>query len=67
MTRVTIQDVREVAFCVKGTKRFCERYGLSWTQLRREGLTAEELRATGDSMALAAVEAAEKREADNGR
>ena len=49
--RVTIQDARELGFCVGGTRTFMERHGLDFKAFLRDGLDAADLLATGDSMA----------------
>lgn len=49
--RVTIQDARELGFCVGGTRTFMERHGLDFKAFLRDGLDAADLLATGDAMA----------------
>jgi len=49
--RVTIQDARELGFCVGGTRTFMERHGLDFKAFLRDGLEAKDLLATGDAMA----------------
>lgn len=49
--RVTIQDARELGFCVGGTRTFLERHGLDFKAFLRDGLDASDLLATGDAMA----------------
>jgi hypothetical protein len=49
--RVTIQDARELGFCVGGTRSFMERHGLDFKAFLRDGLDATDLLATGDAMA----------------
>jgi hypothetical protein len=49
--RVTIQDARELGFCVGGTRTFLERHGLDFKAFLRDGLDAQDLLATGDAMA----------------
>lgn len=51
LVRVTIQDARELGFCVGGTRTFMERHGLDFKAFLREGLDAADLLATGDAMA----------------
>lgn len=50
-SRVTIQDARELGFCVSGTRMFMERHGLDFKAFLRDGLDASDLLATGDAMA----------------
>lgn len=63
MTTVTVQDLKTVHFCNRGGRLFFERHGLDWSDFIKNGVDAEALRATGDAMALAVVEEAERREA----
>ncbi|WP_019865128.1 hypothetical protein [Methylovulum miyakonense] len=61
---VTIQDVRALNYCSRGAREFCEKKGLSWDKLLREGLTYEELRAGGeDAMVERLIQQAEQRNA----
>ena len=50
--RVTIQDARELGFCVGGTRTFMERHGLDFKAFLRDGLDAADLLATGDAIGL---------------
>lgn len=65
MTRVYISHARKVlgpngrGYCVNGIKGFCDRNGLDFHQICREGIEAEELIKTGDEMALRIVKEAE--------
>jgi len=54
--RVTWRDARALSYCARGCRDWCARHGLSWEQMRREGLDAEAVAATGDAMALRLVE-----------
>lgn len=48
-------------FCHRGARALCERYGLDWAAIVRDGgIPASELIATGDAMALHLVEHARK-------
>ena len=62
MTTVTVQDLRALKYCVPGSRQFCERYGLDWKRLVREGLQAEELAHIDDAMVSRLIEQARKRE-----
>lgn len=54
-------------FCHRGARALCERYGLDWASIVRDGgVLASALLATGDAMALHLVEHA-RREVSNGR
>lgn len=54
-------------FCRGGTRRWCASHGIDWNQLRRDGVPAEQVLATGDPMAVAVVRHAEQMEAARGR
>lgn len=63
---VTMQHMRAVRFgsrrgyCVGGIELFFDRYGLDYSDFLRNGISADELRATGNALALRAIEQAEK-------
>lgn len=65
--RVTMAHIRACRLCAGGTRQFFARYGLDWSSFLREGISADKLAATGDSLtdgvvALARKEAADGRE-----
>jgi arsenate reductase-like glutaredoxin family protein len=51
MSKITITDVRRAGHCVKGAKTWFERNGLDFKVFLKEGMTEEELLATGDGLA----------------
>ncbi|USL90025.1 hypothetical protein [Vibrio phage vB_VpaS_CHI] len=55
---ITIEHIRNVHFCSKGARYFCERHGLDWNEFIKNGLPEEVVLATGDHMAIEVVEAA---------
>lgn len=60
--RVTVQDVRAAGLCLGvRTRRFFRHHDLDFGAFLRDGIEAERLLATGDAMALRAVEAARER------
>lgn len=67
MIIVTLADARAIVpgakqqFCSKGIRLFFKKYGLDYQEFCRSGINAEVLIATGDSMALQAVEVARGR------
>lgn len=63
MATVRLCDARAVKFCNKGGRAFAVRHGLDWAGFLKNGLDESEFLATGDAMALKAVEVARKREA----
>jgi hypothetical protein len=52
--------LRDLGYCNRGSRDFFNRHGLDWAAFVENGIDAEHLRATGDAMALAAVEMAER-------
>ena len=46
--------------CSRGARAFFARHGLDYGRFLREGLPAEQIRATGDAMALQVVAIAEQ-------
>lgn len=58
---VTLQDARSVYFCTKGVRLFFKKYNLDYMEFLNNGIDAQELINTGDSMALQVVEAANGR------
>jgi len=63
---VTMADVRAARLCSGGARKFFERYGLSYTDFLKKGISARLLCDTGDALALHAVEAAKRRVAQGG-
>jgi len=66
MTVVLHRHIRELGYCNRGARAFFERHGLDWRAFLAAGIPASRLAATGDAMAMKAVERAQ-REACNGR
>lgn len=62
MTMVRHVDMRELGYCNRGGRAFFVRHGLSWADFLAGGVPAEQLRETGDAMAIRVVEHAEKKE-----
>lgn len=58
---VTIDDARAAGLCVHGARGWFERHGLDFRAFLEHGIGAEVLLATGDAMALRAVEQAQRR------
>jgi len=58
---VTIDDARAAGLCTRGGRLWAERHGLDWRAFLQHGISAEALLATGDAMALRAVEQAQRR------
>lgn len=71
--KVTVHHVRTVpgfgarpGFCMTGARRWFRHHGLDWRAFLREGIEAEQLRATNDGFAIAVCDWAE-RSAAHGR
>jgi len=61
---VTMRDVRELQYCSRGVRKFCEDRGLSYDKLLKQGITFEELRdGAEDAMVDRLIAHAEKRNA----
>lgn len=58
---VTIDDARAAGLCARGGRMWAERHSLDWRAFLEQGISAETLLATGDAMALRAVEQAQRR------
>lgn len=63
MNRVYLHHLRDVRYCISGTRLFFIKHGLDWDDFKRNGIDAEKLIATNDIMAIKLAEAAQK----NGR
>ena len=57
---IQLSHLRRLGYCSRGIREFCKRHGLDYSRLLKEGVTKEEVLATGDSMAIQAVEEASK-------
>ncbi len=55
---VRMSHMRKLGYCAAGVRRFAERHGLDFKAFVRDGIDADRLAATGDGMALAAIEEA---------
>ena len=62
LTRVTIQDIRAVRYCLPGVRPWFRRHGLDWQAFLDAGLPAETLRATGDALVEPVIAEAKARE-----
>jgi len=59
VSRVRVQHLRRLGYCMKGSRRWFRRRGWDWSAFVREGLPAADFRATGDAMATRAADLAE--------
>ena len=62
LTRVTIQDIRAVRYCLPVVRPWFRRHGLDWQAFLDAGLPAETLRATGDALVEPVIAQAKARE-----
>ncbi|PHR58716.1 MAG: hypothetical protein COA47_09935 [Robiginitomaculum sp.] len=50
--KVHLRHARELQYCSSGIRDFCKMYNLKFMVLVREGLDADDLFATGDTLAI---------------
>lgn len=55
---VQLKHIRQLGYCRRGAVKFFARHGWDWSDFLRNGIDAEKLIATGDAMAMKAVEVA---------
>lgn len=60
MTTVEHRHMRQLGYCNRGAREWFARHGLSWADFVRQGIDAEQLRATNDAMAARVVAHAEQ-------
>lgn len=53
---ITSTDLLRVNYCAIGTRLWFRRLGLDWLGFLTQGLSSEEIEATGDAMAIALVD-----------
>lgn len=58
----THEDAKALGYCNAGLRKWFPRDGVSFDDFRKDGVTTDWLRATGDAMALRLAEAVEQRE-----
>lgn len=58
---VKLDDVRSAGLCVPGARAWARQHGIDWRAFLRHGVSAAVLAASGDPMAMRAVEAARGR------
>lgn len=49
---VTMRHARACGLCSQGSRAFAKKNGLDWSSFVKNGISVEELEATGDAMAL---------------
>lgn len=62
MIRVHVRHIKsgDLNYCSRGSRVWFKQHGLDWSEFIRDGLPEDVLLATGDAMALAAIEEARK-------
>ena len=58
----THEDAKALGYCNAGLRKWFPRDGVSFDDFRKDGVTTDWLRATGDAMAMRLAEAVEQRE-----
>lgn len=62
MTRVYAKDIRAAKLCFGGARPWFRRHGLDWQDFLANGIDAERLEATGDTLAVRVIAIAQERE-----
>ena len=57
----THEDAKALGYCNSGLRKWFPRDGVSFDDFRKDGVTVDWLRATGDAMAIRLAEAVEQR------
>jgi hypothetical protein len=58
--RVYARHIRMAGMCLTpGAKMFCDRYGIDWRRLLKEGIPISEVVATGDELGMQVVRIAQ--------
>jgi hypothetical protein len=60
VTIITHRHCRELGYCNRGMRQWCERLGLDWGAFLKNGITADELIKTDNAMAKRVIEHAER-------
>ena len=58
----THEDAKALGYCNAGLRKWFPRDGVSFDDFRKDGVTTDWLRATGDAMAIRLAESVEQRE-----
>ena len=58
----THEDAKALGYCNAGLRKWFPRDGVRFDDVRKDGVTPDWLRATGDAMAMRLAEAVEQRE-----
>ena len=60
--RITLDDVVKSGHCVRGAKDWFVSHGFDWRDVVRNGVSVEDLRATGDGLAERVIAATKARQ-----
>ena len=60
MTIITHRHCRELGYCNRGMRQWCERIGIDWGSFLKHGIAADELRKTNNAMAERVISHAER-------
>lgn len=63
---VTMEDVRAMKWCASGARELAKTHGLDFRKFVREGISCDEMLATGDGMAEQIVKYVRERNARHG-
>jgi hypothetical protein len=58
---VTVADIRGIAYCSRGSRRFFAQAGLNWTEFLKHGVESTILEKIDDEMVRAAIAQARRR------
>jgi arsenate reductase-like glutaredoxin family protein len=65
--RITITDIRAAGHCARGARTWFERHGFDFRAFLKDGISEEELLATGDALAVQVIEHKRERNRARGR
>jgi len=57
---INIRHARDLNYCVRGCKTFCEKHNIDFKAFVKNGVPEEEFLRTGDGMAIKMVEKAKE-------
>lgn len=63
---ITINHIRAYGYCAKGAREFFNAHHLSWHDFLTNGIEAETLLATGDTLAIDLINNIKNKEVDHG-
>lgn len=62
MIKITLQDMRSLKYCARGSRQFCARHGLDWSRFVHDGIPIDELQHIKDGMLDRVIDKAKQRE-----